>query len=193
MAQRDTSARKKRRKKRNEKQQPKHVAPLLSVPPPPSPRPPGRVTRVDATCDEANSGYSGAERLAQVFTALNSGWLVSVRLPILKEAGDVGDYVLRLAPVGGGVPTNGLLAETAVANASVPVGESPVTFTFRAPASVMAGTQYGLVLTRSGGDMVYWAATQGNACAGQGYFSRDQTGPFSPSSGDFVFTTFVSS
>jgi hypothetical protein len=69
----------------------------------------------------------------------------------VKQLGKDGDYVLRLSPLdGSGVPTNTVLVETAAADATVPLGESMVSFSFAAPFFVAAGTQYALVLTQRG-------------------------------------------
>jgi hypothetical protein len=185
-----------RRKNRKRKPQPP------TSPPSSSPTPPGRTTRVDATCSGAELSGGGNRdgnfRIAQTFTTLTSGLLVTAELPIIKEAGSDGDYALRLSPLGAGVPTDVVLAETTVTNASVPSGGpegAPVTFTFGTPASVVAGTQYALVLTRPGGGLLQWRGDLGNPCTGRSFFSPNQTEPFTLLSEgiDLNFTTFVSS
>jgi hypothetical protein len=135
---------------------------------------------------------AGNARLAQTFTALGSGPLVRADLLIVRQLGEDGDYVLRLSPLdGAGVPTN-TVAETAVADATVPLGASIVSFFFATPFSVVAGTEYAVVLTRPEGIRFEWRFNSGDACPGTSFVSLDQTGQFSALTGDFIFTTFVS-
>ena len=192
----------------------KHKKRKMKSLPPTSPPPssPDLTTRVDATCSELpGANKSGAAnpdrdtRYAQTFTPLASGLLVTAQLPIIKKEGSVGDFILRLVPVdGSGIPTNGVLAETTVANADVVGGsldlgtESPVTFRFGAPASVEAGSQYSLVLTRPSDPGTWvWTGDLANPCAGRSFQSPNQTEPFAVIAGgigfDFTFMTFVSS
>jgi hypothetical protein len=156
--------------------------------------------RVDATCSTSggvgSSSSDGNVRFAQTFSALASGPLVKAELLVEKQAGSTGDFILRLGPVdGSGFPTNEVLAVSVAADASVPDGVSTVTFTFANPASVVAGVEYALILTRPGGDFIGALGQLGNSCAGQRFFSPDQKQPFQlDSSGfDLEFTTFVRS
>jgi len=158
-------------------------------------------TRTDATCgggSDANLGaFSGNNRLAQTFTAIRSGPLVSAQILILKLAGDTaGDFVLRLSPVAKSgevnAPANEVLAETSFTDAALPVGESTVTFTFATPFTVVAGTEYALVLTRPGGGQFAWSG-HGDSCSGQAFVGLDQTGAFIDTGIDLIFTTFVRS
>jgi hypothetical protein len=138
--------------------------------------------------------FGGVEnsRQAQTFTALSSGALVRTELTLAKDQDALDDWVLRLSPVDdAGVPTNDVLAETSVPDASLPIGRSTVTFAFVNPPSVVAGTTYALVLTR--GELFNWTGRFGNPCLGVGFSSSDQTGSFTEASVDFVFATFVSS
>jgi hypothetical protein len=160
----------------------------------------GPKIRIDATCltsGGAGSGNGdGSVRFAQTFTALASGQLVEAELLVEKQAGSTGDFILRLSPVdGSGFPTNDVLAVTLAADASVPEDISTVTFVFGNPAAVVAGTEYALVLTRPGGDFIGAFGQLDNPCAGQRFFSPDQTAPFQlDSSGfDLEFATFVRS
>jgi hypothetical protein len=150
----------------------------------------------DATCSAIpnNSNEAdGIQRLAQTFTALGSGPLVRVDLRIVKSVGQEGDYVLRLSPLDvAGLPTNTVLVETAVASAIVPVGESSVSFAFATPFSLVAGTQYALILTRPGGDGFKWLVNDDDLCAGQSFVALSQAGPFTELTGDFIYTAFIS-
>ncbi len=155
------------------------------------------VERADATCNAADEGFiSGLDgsRLAQTFIAAASGQLVRAELLLEKLAGEDGDYVLRVSPLdGSGVPTNEVLAETSAPNGVVPVGQSIVSFTFRTPFSVVANTEYALVLTVPQGDRFTWDVVFGDRCQGTSFLSGSGTGPFIEGNGDFIFTTFVKS
>jgi hypothetical protein len=179
----------------NRKHKRKRQQAPISPPPPPGPN-----TNVDATCpgpnDSGLGSTDGNTRLAQTFTALASGALVSAQLPLVKQAGTDGEYLLRLSAVDdSGIPTNDVLAETSVSNLSVPIGPSIVTFTFANPAAVTTGTQYALVLTRPGSTHLQWDGHLGDTCAGRGFVSTDQSAPFEEGIEglDLIFTTFVSS
>jgi hypothetical protein len=177
----------KRNKRKNRNQQP-----------PPAAAP---VTRVDATCGVGNLGTLPLPqenvRLAQTFTALASGPLVRVDLRIGKPNGAGGDFVLRLSPVqqSGEIlpPTNDVLAETSIAEASLPVGELTASFLFANPFPVVAGTTYALVLSRPGGGRFAWVRGVDDLCPGGAFTSPDQTGSFLDTFGDFFFTSFVTS
>jgi hypothetical protein len=163
----------------------------------PPPLPPGPVARADATCPgprESALSFGDTVRLAQTFTAIASGPLGSAQLGIAKSAGSRGEYLLRLSPVDTeGIPTSDVLAAALVENASVPDGESTVTFTFPNPAAVSAGTTYALILTRSGPNNITWLS-RGNDCIGQAFGSEDQSAPFALINElDFIYTVFVSS
>jgi hypothetical protein len=185
----------KRRHKHKRKHKQKHKQGVVPLPP----APPTPVVRVDATCTGSGQRFiattNGNARAAQTFVALTSGWLVSTEIPTVKEPGSNGDYILRLSPVdNSGVPTNVVLAESSVANASVPDGESTLTFTFANPASLLVGTQYALLLTRPGDGPLAWAGQLDNPCQGRAFESPDQTAPFGGEGAEFLdlfFTTFV--
>jgi hypothetical protein len=155
--------------------------------------------RADAICSESINDAFGIvdvnSRLAQTFTAIASGKLVRAELRLTEPAGSLGDYVLRLSTVNGaGFPTNSVLAAAEVLDLDVPSGQSTVTFTFDSPASVVAGTDYALVLTRPGADELVWAGHTGNSCDGTAFLSPTQNDPFvAVGNIDFVFKTFVKS
>lgn len=156
------------------------------------------MTRLDAVCAgpvETQTGVNGNARRAQTFSALKSGALVMAQLVFDQKAGTDADYILQISPVDGfGIPTNEILAVTSLANATAPVGQSLVTFTFARPAAVVAGATYALVLSRPGGGNVFWQFSDGDVCPGQVFASKDQTAIFLGGSNlDFIFTTFVSS
>jgi hypothetical protein len=162
---------------------------------------PAPLTRVDAICTVDGPGTlllaEENNRLAQTFFAVASGPHVRVDLDIAKPLGAGGDFVLRLSPVQttgeGFVPTNDVLAEASVPEASLPLFGSTATFSFAIPFSVVAGTQYALVLTRPSGGTFAWIGREQAPCLGDASFSLDQTGAFTGFDFEFFFTTFVTS
>ena len=87
-----------------------------------------------------------------------------------------------------------MLATTLIADGTVPAGDSRLVGLFAPPASVGAGQQYALLLTRPGASS--WAAQTrgGNACPGTYFLSSSQAGPWSAGSNpmdDIVFAVFV--
>jgi len=180
-------AKKKHKKKKHKKQSATPQTPATPV------------TKADAVCPgPTNDAYAigGVDwRLAQTFTALTSGSLVKAELLLSEPAGSLGDYVLRIAPAdGAGIPTNIILAETAVLDIDVPNGKSTVSFTFANPASVVAGNSYALVLTRPGSDKLVWLGHIGDSCTGTTYLSESQFGEFvAVGNIDLIFQTFVNS
>jgi hypothetical protein len=159
----------------------------------------GPKVQVTATCPVSDSLGTGANdgdsRVAQTFVASRSGLLVNARLPITKDLGGSGDIELRLSPVdASGIPTNEVLAVSAVTGEEVPDDGADIDFAFSTPFSVEAGDEYALVLTRPGGDGFGWFGEDGNPCSGRSFFSSDQTSPFASSGEilDLAFTAFVS-
>jgi hypothetical protein len=139
---------------------------------------------------------TGDQRIAQTFTALRTGPLVQAAVEILKGPGSTGDYILRLGTVdAAGVPTNEVLAASVVADRFVTDVFSTLTFDFANPATVVAGTEYALVLTRPGSTQLEAIGTFDNPCAGRAFSSPSQTAPFveDDEGFDMTFTTFVAS
>jgi hypothetical protein len=156
--------------------------------------------RADATCpgseNSALRSATGDDRMAQTFTAQVSGPLVKAKLSIGKEPDTIGDFVVRLQPVdGSGSPVEEVLAEAAVANGDVPDLGGFTDFPFAEPFSVVAGTEYALVLTRPGGDRFSWSNEGGDPCGGEAFFAFGQNEQLIPNNDDrdHTFTTFVKS
>jgi hypothetical protein len=155
--------------------------------------------RADAVCpgptDDAFGIIDEGSRLAATFTAKRSGKLVRAELLLSEPAGSLGDYILRISPVdGAGNPTNIVLAESALLDIEVPTGQSTVSFSFGSPASVQAGTDYALVVTRPGSDKLVWNGQNGNPCTGTSFISPSQNAAFiAVGAIDFAFKTFVKS
>jgi hypothetical protein len=130
------------------------------------------------------------DRDVQTFTAQRTGSLVRGETEISKLGG-AADWVMQIVTTdGSGTPTNNVLASTTIANASVPDGDSRIVGLFAPPASVVAGQQFGLLITRPGES--YTLRDQSNApCPGQEFFSASG-GPFMAEPiFDFVFAVFV--
>src|SRR5829696_8461602 len=80
------------------------------------------------------SGVGGDRaRLAQVFRARRTGSLRQIRIPVVKDSGHTGDYVIQLVKVSGspnGVPFTSaadVLAEVTIRDGRVPLGASVLT------------------------------------------------------------------
>jgi hypothetical protein len=183
----------KRKKKKKHKQQ--QVAPA-------PPLPPVLVTNADAACSGAEDfWYVGNDgnnaRLAQTFTAIASGPLVSVQVLTRKFTGTAGDYTLQLNTVDAtGKPTNTVLAAASLSSLDLPDEVIALAdFAFPSPFAVAAGAKYALVLSRAGLDVFSWFGHDGNTCLGGAFLSTSQTAAFtSPFAGiDLIFTTFVTS
>lgn len=130
------------------------------------------------------------DRDVQTFTAQRTGSLVRGETEISKPGG-AADWVMQIVTTdGSGTPTNNVLASTTIANASVPDGDSRIVGLFASPASVVAGQQLGLLITRPGES--YTLRDQSDApCPGQEFFSVSG-GPFMAEPiFDFVFAVFV--
>jgi hypothetical protein len=147
----------------------------------------------DANCPGPPGGTFIANiastRVAQTFTALNTGKLVRAR--VLIFGGGTADHVLSIHTVdAAGVPADSVLATTTVP--SPPEGQHTIEGEFfAAPADVVAGQQYALVLSRPGGGGMNVRVRFDNPCPGAVY-SRTGSGPFSEHFGvDMVFAVFV--
>jgi hypothetical protein len=130
------------------------------------------------------------DRDVQTFTAQRTGSLVRGETEISKLGG-AADWVMQIVTTdGSGIPTNNVLASTTIANASVPDGDSRIVGLFASPASVVAGQQFGLLITRPGESYTLRDRSD-NPCPGQEFFSASG-GPFMAEPiFDFVFAVFV--
>jgi hypothetical protein len=157
--------------------------------------------RVDAVCpgptDNAGLGLLQDEKLAQTFTALNSGRLVRAELLVFVSAIGSTDLTLQLRDIdASGVPTDEVLAETTVASSDLPTGESVVNFSFADSPAVAANREYALVLSMRGASGSVWMAHRGNSCDGRAFRSNSNGEPFAqppPDDLDLIFTTLVTS
>jgi len=155
-----------------------------------------RAALPDANCPgppNALSVFNSAnERRAQPFTAQHTGSLVQGQAAVNKP-GSSGDWQLQvLATDASGVPTNTVLASATISDAAVPLGDSTLAGTFSPPASVSAGQQYAIAVTRPAQWYLQRRADD-PSCPGREFFSPSQTAPFMPSGtpSDMIFATFV--
>lgn len=138
--------------------------------------------------------FAGDQRVAQTFTAQRTGSLVRAEIEAIKTGTPGGDWVMQIVPTdGSGTPINTVLASATIADATVPNGASRLAAVLAAPASVGAGRQYALLLTRPGAAMFALSDRDDNPCPGQEFFSLSQSGAWTPNSPsyDAVFAVFV--
>jgi hypothetical protein len=140
----------------------------------------------DASCpgpsDLAITYSPGSARLAQTFTAQNTGTLTRTRLPVIKPNGSTsGDWIVQILTTdGAGSPTNNILASAIVTDQTVLTStsvSSPVTevdAVFATPANVTAGQQYALSLTRPASDQFGARFRNSDACPGSYFKSAAQ-------------------
>jgi len=137
------------------------------------------------------AGTGGNERFAQTFSASLSGALTRAEIDVL-QAGTAGNYVVQVMGVdpGTGRPNNAVLASTTVPD-SMPDQEYLLSATFSAPASIVAGQSYALVITRPGSDTLDTGIR--TDCPGEFFYSPAGTTDWQVDAPDedFVFTAFV--
>lgn len=149
---------------------------------------------LDASCPgppDDGTTISANARIAQTFTAAHTGTVVKAEMALNKETSG-GPFTAQILDTAGGVPVNGALGFGTTPDSSVPSGPTTLSVAFSSPASVTAGHQYALAITRD----TDWGLTDrhGNPCPGQEFHSGDQTSPFLPDMNpqyDFVFSVFV--
>ncbi len=153
----------------------------------------------DASCvgpGDGNTAFVGlTNRMAQTFTAQNTGKLTKAQFLILRPPVAFGDYVLEIRPVSAGVPTDQVLASTTIDGSGVLADFTPVTITgnFSSPANVTDGTEYALVVRETSGVLAArnWET---NKCSGQAALSGDGGATWDDNSAspiDFIFSTTV--
>jgi hypothetical protein len=112
---------------------------------------------LDANCPGVPDGGEAApSRVAQTFTAVHTGTLVSGQMWVDKEAGS--DFQLQILNANADGPIEGVLGSATVPDSSISSDPSPapanpaapVNGTFSPPVNVVAGHSYAIVLTRLG-------------------------------------------
>jgi hypothetical protein len=153
---------------------------------------------LDANCPgpremSFSSMGGGTSRFAQTFTAGITGGLTTAQVEVTKF-GSAGDYRLDLNETdAAGAPTNTTLASATIPDADVPAGASVITGSFASPASVSAGQQYTLIVTRPASNGLQVGTRTGDDCGGGLFFSNTQTGTFNSlgATYDLIFAVFV--
>jgi hypothetical protein len=154
---------------------------------------PGPVTTADAACPGPYPDLTNAPQNAQTFRALRSGQLTSASVE--PNSNDEGaDFAMEIWSVNQANFPSTVLASTMITDVPAPIAPGPrtLTGTFAAPATVVAGVRYALVITgqpnqfRLGG-----YAT--NSCLDGNYFLGATTdGAFTAQpTADLGFATFV--
>jgi hypothetical protein len=155
-----------------------------------------RAALLDANCPGPSSSsvsFGTDSRRAQTFTALHTGIVIRAETEITKGQ-DGNNFQLQILATNAlGTPLNGILGAATIPNASVPLGPSTLSGTFQTPASVVAGQQYALVVTRPGDDGFTLRDRIGNPCPGQEFASNTSIDAFNPDDPayDFVYQVFV--
>jgi len=178
-----------KRKKKKKKKKPT-TAPSQNGSPPPPP-PVGPVATADASCAGTSTGYLGP-RQAQTFRALRSGQLTSASVYLLENVEGV-DIDLEIWSVNQANAPSAVLAGTTIANVPATVFPGPRTLTgaFAAPATVVVGLRYVLVV--NGQQSFTLEAGANDPCPdGNFYFAPTVNGAFiSDPSLDLHFETVV--
>jgi hypothetical protein len=135
----------------------------------------------DAACLASSGVYlqpsMTSTRLAETFTALQTGGVTRAQFSIYKQSGSTGDYALDVRTLdGSGLPTENVLASTAISDGSVPNGQSIISGMFSAPASIVAGQRYALAVSRPGGSQIAIEVNQTNPCSDGQLFTSPGSG-----------------
>ena len=107
--------------------------------------------------------------MGQTFTAGLSGELSSVTIFLKNGGAATEDLSVAISAVSGGLPSGTALATQSVANAGVPATEGAVAVTFEAPATIVAGTEYAILVASpasASGDQhfeMFYITTEGYA------------------------------
>jgi Ca2+-binding RTX toxin-like protein len=135
-------------------------------------------------------------RFAQTFTSALTGSLTRAEIEILEGDGS-GDWIVEIRTEDVDGPTAVILASATVPDASVPPGESLLSVVFAAPAAVVAGQEYALVIGRPGTgiDTNGVGFRFGNDCPGRAWLSSDSGATWSPFGEeiDIPFRVFIAS
>jgi hypothetical protein len=158
----------------------------------------------DAGCpgpsDEPPFSPLGDRREAQTFAAQHTGLLDRVTFFVNNLSTNDPDFLVQILSTDqNGVPTDNVLAETAVPRDSVAGGVSEFDISFAQPASVTSGGVYAMAVSRPHANFLVptWAIATRNpdACQGQSFYSYGPNLPWNlePSPGDIIFQSYVNS
>jgi hypothetical protein len=152
------------------------------------------VTTADAACPGPYIGMTFGPRFAQTFRALRSGQLT--RAAVELHSNDAGaDFDMEIWSVDAANAPSTVLAGTTIANVPETVAPGPRTLaaTFPAPATVVAGLRYALVITgRLNQTFRLWAHGDDLCPDGIFFIATTPTGAFTAApTSDLGFATFV--
>lgn len=153
---------------------------------------------LDANCPEPSNAFvivPAGDRSAETFTAHATGSLARGELLVNKVSGS-GDFLMQIVAADAfGNPTETVLASTTIPDSSVPATGStnPVRIagSFTAPASVVAGQGYAIVISRPGAS--FNVHERGSFCPGQEFRSTSggQWTTLGIGDYDLIFAVFV--
>jgi hypothetical protein len=154
----------------------------------------GPVTAADAACPGPYPTNTLHPRNAQTFRALRSGQLTSASVAIYLNP-EGADFDMEIWSVNQANAPNAVLAGTTIANVPETVAPGPrtLTGTFAAPATVVAGLRYALVITGQPGQSFGLLANGSNPCPdGMLFYATTTDGAFTAlPTADMGFVTFV--
>lgn len=96
--------------------------------------------------------FDSAKWLAQTFTPAQSGLLSKVIISLRRQTGDnsSGNVTVEIRNSSGGNPGTAILASTSTAASALPTSQGDVAFNFSDIVAVSSGTQYAIIVYRSG-------------------------------------------
>jgi hypothetical protein len=135
-------------------------------------------------------------RVGQLFTATRSGLLRRIEIPVKKDGGSPGDWLIQLVRVTDRVPGHeplDVLAAVTIPDALVPEGVSTLTGDFRG-TELKAGSEYAAVISRPGGTLRHMVHPRGpkgsEICEGQMHIAFGD-GEFNPGAVEMIVSVFV--
>jgi hypothetical protein len=155
--------------------------------------------RADARClgPATNAAFSATSnyRFGQTFTARRTGKLVRAQVMVNTNEGEDADWLVQIVEADlEGRPSDQVLAEARIPNASLADGAVTLTATFPTPASVVVNREYALVLSWTGAGVFSFPTHTDNPCGGRLYVrDLNGAGPYTTTATprDLVYTTFV--
>lgn len=162
--------------------------------PKPQPQqPPAPVAMLDAVC-MTGTGTAFATRQAQTFRAIRSGKLTSATVFLLSNTPG-NDFDVEIWSVDQNNAPSQVLAGVTLANVGDRTGADPMRLTanFPAPATVVAGLRYALVVSDSMNGSYAMKSSSGNPCPdGMSFTATTANGSLTPGpSYDIQFETVV--
>jgi hypothetical protein len=145
----------------------------------------------DAACVAKGDRITGA-RLAQTFRALHTGQLTSASIFLDENQAGV-DLDVEIWSVGETGAPSTMLAGTTLIDlpATTAPGPHQLTATFAAPASVVQGLRYALVVQGPSGQYIWLGSASSPRPEGSGFFANQPGDPWRSFIVDLYFATTV--